>query len=131
MIGETKKYFIPDVNADELIIHESDVIGEELDPNDVTIKVKFLDGHWVQKFAVADTEEELRAAFEKFQDYRKKYHECLNKIQPIEKECREFYANMYPEYIDIELGKKILARRDAEKSIAEYEAKVANDESNR
>ena len=97
MIGETKKYFIPDVNADELIIHESDVIGEELDPNDVTIKVKFLDGHWVQKFAVADTEEELRAAFEKFQDYRKKYH----------------------------------ARRDAEKSIAEYEQKVANDESNR
>lgn len=124
MIGETKKYFIPDLSADEMIVKESDVLGEELDPQDMTIKVKFLDGHWVQKFAVADTEEELRAAFDKFQIYRKKYHECLDKIQPIEKECREFYANMYPEYIDVELGKKILARRDAEKSIAEYEEKM-------
>lgn len=128
MIGETKKYFIPDLSADEMIVHESDVIGEELDPTDITIKVKFLDGHMIQKFAVADTVEELQAAFDKFQDYRKKYHECLEKIQPIEKECREFYANMYPEFINIELGKKILARRDAEKSIAEYEQKVANDE---
>lgn len=124
MIGETKKYFIPDLSADEMIVKESDVLGEELDPQDMTIKVKFLDGHWVQKFAVADTEEELQAAFDKFQIYRKKYHECLDKIQPIEKECREFYANMYPEYIDVELGKKILARRDAEKSIAEYEEKM-------
>lgn len=124
MIGKTKKYFIPDLSADEMIVKESDVLGEELDPQDMTIKVKFLDGHWVQKFAVADTEEELQAAFDKFQIYRKKYHECLDKIQPIEKECREFYANMYPEYIDVELGKKILARRDAEKSIAEYEEKM-------
>lgn len=123
MIGETKKYFIPDLSADEMIVHESEVLGEELDPQDVTIKVKFLDGHWVQKFAVADTEEELQKAFDYFQKYRKKYHECLEKIQPIEKECREFYANMYPEYIDVELGQKILARRDAEKSIAEYEAR--------
>lgn len=129
MIGETKKYFIPDLSADEMIVHESDVIGEEFDPSDMTIKVKFLDGHWVQKFAVADTEEELKKAFDEFQEYRKKYHDCLNRIQPIEKECREFYANKYAEYVNVELGQKILDRRNAEKAIAEYEAKVANNES--
>lgn len=121
LIGSQKKYYIPDLSADEMVVHESFVIGEELDPSDMTIKVKFLDGHCIQKFAIADTEKELKKSFDKFQEYRKKWHECLDRIQPIEKECREFYAKQYPEYINIELGKKILDRRDAEKSIQEYE----------
>lgn len=129
MIGQTKKYFIPDVNLEKLEPREGVVVAEEFDMKDATIKVRFLDGHAAHKFAVVDTDEELQAAFDKFQEYRTKYHECLKKIQPIEHELRTFYAMQYPEYVNNDLLQKIIDFQDAQKRIAEMEAKeVANDE---
>lgn len=128
-IGSTKKYFIPDVNATELEPHEGVVIAEEFDTKDATVKVRFLDGHAAHKFAVCDTDEELKAAFEKFKEYQKKYHEALAKIQPVENDLREYYANMYPEYINNDLLQKIIEFQDANKRIAEMEAKEKANES--
>lgn len=127
-IGSTKKYFIPDTNLEKLEPREGVVVAEEFDMKDATVKVRFMDGHAAHKFAVCDTDEELQAAFDKFQEYRKKFHECLAKIQPIERELREFYAMQYPEYVNNELLQKIIDFQDAEKRIAEQQAKEAANE---
>lgn len=128
IIGKTKKYFIPDVNTTELEPREGVVVAEEFDMKDATVKVRFMDGHSAHKFAVVDTDEELKAAFEKFQEYRKRYHEALEKIQPVENDLRAYYATMYPEYINNDLLQKIIEYQDANKRVAEMQAQEAANE---
>lgn len=128
IIGKTKKYFIPDVNATELEPREGIVVAEEFDMKDATVKVRFMDGHSAHKFAVVDTDEELKAAFEKFQEYREEYQRALAKIQPVENDLRAYYATMYPEYINNDLLQKIIEYQDANKRVAETQAQEAANE---
>lgn len=129
MLGKQKFYFIPDVGSDELRIKQDYVLATEFDPKDATFKVRFLNGDAVQMFAVHDTEEEVRAEFEKFQEYRKIYNECIEKYLPIQNELQNKYKEMYGEFVDDEFLKIINDRHNVNKVVAEAEAKekVAND----
>lgn len=122
-IGSKKLYFVPDLKADELVVREGHVLAEEFDSSDFTIKVRFLNGDAVQKFAVCDTKEELQAAFDKFQTYRKKYWDCYERIQPIEAELKAVYNQLYSDVMDVEFGTYIAHRHDANAVVAEAEKK--------
>ena len=121
--GKKKKYFLPTVDVKELIMKEDYVIAVEFDNTDMTEKVRFLNGDAVQAFAVCDTDEELKAAFDKFQEYTKKYWELRAKTDPLEKELQSKYIEMYHDFANPEFGQIIKDRHDPEKVIAEYEKK--------
>lgn len=122
MLGKQKFYFIPDVGSDELHIKRDYVLATEFDPKDATFKVRFLNGDAVQMFAVQDTEEEVKAAFEKFQEYRKVYNECIEKYLPIQNELQSKYKEMYGEFVDDEFLKIINDRHNVNKVVAKQEA---------
>lgn len=128
--GKKKKYFLPTVDVKELIMKEDYVIAVEFDNTDMTEKVRFLNGDAVQAFAVCDTEEELKAAFEKFLKYTEKYWELRAKTDPLEKELQSKYVEMYHEFVDPEFGKIIKDRHDPEKVIAEFEQKQKDEQCN-
>lgn len=126
-IGSEKFYFIPDLNVSEFIVHKGHVLAEEFDNVDRTIKVRFLDGNAVQKFAVADTEEELKPWFDKFQEYREKFWDCRKRIVPIEMELQNTYAELFGEFMNIDFGKMIARRHDAD-AATEESGEAANDD---
>ena len=126
MLGKQKFYFIPDVGSDELRIKHDYVLATEFDPKDATFKVRFLNGDAVQMFAVSDTEEEIKAAFDKFQEYRKIYNECIEKYLPIQNELQGKYKEMYGEFVDDEFLKIINDRHNVNKVVAEKEAANEN-----
>ena len=128
--GKKKKYFLPTVDVKELIMKEDYVIAVEFDNTDMTEKVRFLNGDAVQAFAVCDTEEELKAAFEKFLKYTEKYWELRAKTDPLEKELQSKYVEMYHEFVDPEFGKIIKDRHDPEKVIAEFEKQQKDEKCN-
>lgn len=121
--GKKKKYFLPTVDVKELIMKEDYVIAVEFDNTDMTEKVRFLNGDAVQAFAVCDTDEELKAAFDKFQEYTQKYWELRAKTDPLEKELQSKYIEMYHDFANPEFGQIIKDRHDPDKVIAEYEKK--------
>lgn len=126
-IGSKQKYFIPDVNSDELVEKESWVLAEEFDNTDNTIKVRFLNGDAVQKFAVCETSEELKEAFDKFQEYRKHWWRLYEITHPAEEELREIYVKMYGEFVDADFGQLIRDMHNPEKVLAAQQA-AANEE---
>lgn len=126
--GKKKLYFLPTVDCKELIKKEDYVIAVEFDNTDMTEKVRFLNGDAVQAFAVCDTDEELRAAFDKFLEYTKVYWEKRALTDPIEKELQAKYVEMYHDFVDPDFGKIIKDRHDPEKVIAEYEQKQKENE---
>lgn len=128
----TKKmfYFIPDVASDDLVIKQDYVIATEYDPKDITFKVRFLNGNAVQMFAVGETKEEVEEAFKKFQGYRKKYWEAVEKIKPAEEELHKAYEEAYGEFISKEMLQIINDRHNVNKVVAEAE-KPANEDATR
>lgn len=112
LIGKKMFFFVPDVNVDEQVIRSDFVIAEEFDAQDRTVKVRFLGGQLAHKFAVAETEEEIKKAIEKFEEYRKVYHECLEEIKPIDQRLKDKYEEMYGEVMDTDLAQMIIDRRN-------------------
>lgn len=127
LLAKKMFYFIPDVSSDDLIIKEDYVIATEYDPKDITFKVRFLNGNAVQMFAVGETKKDVEKAFEKFQEYRKKYWEAVEKIKPVEAELHKAYEDAYGEYIDKKMLEIMNDRHNVNKVVAEAEQKAANE----
>lgn len=127
MIGLKMFYFIPNVNSEELVVKSDYVIATEFDNVDNTYKVRFLNGDAVQQFAVADTEKELKQLFERFQEYRKVYHECREAVRPHENRLRAKYEELFSGWMNIELGQIIVDRHNPEKVLAAKEAEDASE----
>lgn len=125
LIGKKLYFFIPDLKAEEPTFFTDYVIAEEFDVTDRTVKVRFLSGKAVQKFAVGETKEEVAEAFKKFQEYKKVYWECFDEMTPIEKKLKAKYEEMYGEYMDIPLGDEIERRHNGDLVVADAEAKEA------
>lgn len=123
LVGKKLYFFMPDLKAEEPTIYVDYVIAEEYDITDRTIKVRFLSGKAVQKFAVAETKEECEKAFEKFREYAKVYWECYDEMTPIENKLKAKYEEMYGEFMDIPLGDEIERRHNGDAVVAEVEAK--------
>lgn len=128
LIGKKLFYFIADLKAEDYPIYTDYVIAEEYDVTDRTIKVRFLNGKAVQKFAVADTEEGAKAASEKFGEYKKVYWECYDAMTPIEERLKAKYEEMYGYVMDKELGDVIEHRHNADAIVAEIEEQEAGEE---
>lgn len=123
MIGKKKYYFVPDLNADELKLRESYVLAIEFDNTDNTFKVRFLNGDAVQQWAVGDTPEAIQRAYDKFQEYRKVWHECDKACEPIMDRLRETYARLYGDYMDVSFGDMIKAMHNVRAVADAAEAK--------
>lgn len=126
LVGKKLYFFVPDLKAEAKVPVFSDfVIAEEYDITDRTIKVRFLNGKAVQKFAVAETKEECEAAQEKFREYAKTYWECFDEMTPIEKKLKAKYEEMYGEFMDIPLGDEIERRHNADLVVANDDVPAA------
>lgn len=120
-------YFVPDISADNLVIKQDYVIATEFDTKDITFKVRFLNGAAVQMFAVGETEEDVKKAYEEFQTYRKAYLEAVEEIDPVQKKLQSAYKDSYGDWMSEELMQIINDRHNVNKVVAEAEAKAANE----
>lgn len=125
MLGQEKFYFIPNVQTEELVVKKDYVIATEFDNVDNTFKVRFLNGDAVQMWAVADSEEELKGLFARFQEYRVFYHECREAVRPHENRLRAKYEELFSGWMDVEFGTIISDRHNPEKILAKEESDAA------